>query len=298
MQTDQPFPTTSFRRACRGARRGAGALALGGLLLAGAAACGDSGGDSTTTAPAAETSSSAAPASPSAAPSATDSASPSASASADPSTDPAGSKIQIAFSDPLDDTTFEYTGDSATVSAETVQSSLDAAVGGSGAACDGTLSLAAGSDVHCTVQAAPEGDPVPQDVTAYPVFGPQGTALIAFAVGGPLSPEARDALYDGQNEVTWLGQGGMYGAEPIPADQLVGDVQSVLDSQNALLPNDWGLTVSSCAGDLDFSTFAPVTCTAEVAGSGGVMIDARVLPGALWGNEPGLIVSADNQTDI
>ncbi|MFQ6486059.1 hypothetical protein [Brachybacterium epidermidis] len=162
------------------------------------------------------------------------------------------------------------------------------------AACETDLRYVAGADVRCTVTASFDGSDRDTVFYAHPMTTPGGQAGILFTADDPLTEEARWATFHEGVETVMLGQGGAYGMEPIPADQLVDDVQGVVDFDSwheDLGTQEWDLTVESCEGDLDFERLAPVRCNAT--GADGEPRTMWALPGTLFGQEPGLIVSAE-----
>lgn len=162
------------------------------------------------------------------------------------------------------------------------------------AACETDLRYVAGADVRCTVTASFDGSDRDMVFYAHPITTPGGEAGVLFTADDPLTEDARWATFHEGVETVMLGQGGAYGMEPIPADQLVDDVQGVVDFDSwhdDLGTHEWDLTVESCEGDLDFERLAPVRCNAT--GADGEPVTMWALPGTLFGQEPGLIVSAE-----
>lgn len=211
----------------------------------------------------------------------------------------ADAAVLTAVSEALDVDDAERTAEGYPIIAQKdLEAALESTTNGSEAACDGDLTTVAGNEVPCTVVAGMDSAEQ-RDARAYPVvLAGGGTAVLFAFTSDGISATAREALYDGQNEIIAMGMGGAYGMEPVEPAQLARDVQSVIDNMAEDPATDWGLTVTSCETALDTSRFEPVTCEAEADGSGGAMIRLRVLPGTFLLAEPGLIVSADNQVDI
>ena len=215
-------------------------------------------------------------------------------------TDPAaGTVVLTAVSEPVDVADAERTDDGYPIIAQAdLIAVLESTTNGTDAGCDGDLPLAPGYEVPCMVVAGMDSAER-RDARAYPVVLAGGEPAVLFAFTPDGVPEtAREALYDGQNEVIAMEMGGAYGMDPVEPAQLVRDVQSVIDTSAEDPAADWGLTVTSCEGPLDATRFEPVTCEAEADGSGGATVRLRVLPGTFMLAEPGLIVSADNQVDV
>lgn len=166
------------------------------------------------------------------------------------------------------------------------------------AACETDLRYVAGADVRCTVTASFDGSDREMVFYAHPVTSPGGEAGILYTADEPMTGDARWATFHDGVETVLLGKGGAYGMEPIPADQLARDVQSVVDFDhwNAGTGTDqWDLTVESCGGEMDFDRLAPVRC--EATDTDGSAVTMWALPGTLFGQEPGLIVSAELGAD-
>ncbi|NMA78306.1 MAG: hypothetical protein GX960_13770 [Actinomycetales bacterium] len=163
------------------------------------------------------------------------------------------------------------------------------------ASCENDLRYVASADVRCTVTAVFDGTEREETLYAHPLAAPGGAHGILYTVDEPLTEDARWATFNGDNEATAIGMGGAYGMEPIPADRLVADMQTVIDFDFRHDPIDttqWTYTVQDCPSALDFEQLAPVRCTATHDETGAEHI-AWALPGTFYGQEPGLIVSVE-----
>ena len=163
------------------------------------------------------------------------------------------------------------------------------------ASCESDLRYVASADVRCTVTAVFDGTERDETVYAHPIAAPGGAHGVLYTVDEPLAEDARWATFNGDNEATAIGMGGAYGMEPIAAEQLVADMQTVIDFDFRHAPVDtaqWTFTVQDCPSPLDFEHLAPVRCTATHEETGAEHI-AWALPGTFYGQEPGLIVSVE-----
>lgn len=163
------------------------------------------------------------------------------------------------------------------------------------ASCENGLRYVASADVRCTVTADFDGTEREETVYAHPLAAPGGGHGVLYTVDEPLTEDARWATFNGNNETTAIGMGGVYGMDPIPAEQLVADMQTVIDFDFRHAPVDttqWTFTVQNCPSALDFEQLAPVRCTATHEETGAEHI-AWALPGTFYGQEPGLIVSVE-----
>lgn len=163
------------------------------------------------------------------------------------------------------------------------------------AACDNDLRFVASADVHCTVTSTFDGQTWDLTMFAHPIATPGGGHGVLFTADEPMTEDARWATFNGHNETTAIGMGGAYGMDPIPADALVRDMQTVIDFDFVHEPVDtsqWTYTVNECAGDLDFDRLAPVRCVATDDTTGAEHA-AWALPGTFYGQEPGLVVSIE-----
>lgn len=163
------------------------------------------------------------------------------------------------------------------------------------ASCESDLRYVASADVRCTVTAIFDGTERDETVYAHPIAAPGGAHGVLYTVDEPLAEDARWATFNGDNEATAIGMGGVYGMNPIPAGQLVADMQTVIDFDFRNAPVDtsqWTFTVQDCPSALDFEQLAPVRCTATHEETGAEHI-AWALPGTFYGQEPGLIVSVE-----
>lgn len=163
------------------------------------------------------------------------------------------------------------------------------------ASCENELRYVTGADVLCTV--TPEFDGIEQEMTMYaqPIAAPGGGHGILYTADEPLTEDGRWATFNGNNEATAIGMGGAYGMDPIPAEQLVGDMQTVIGFDFTHEPIDnsqWTFTVQDCPSELTFEQLAPVRCTATHDETGAEHV-AWALPGSFYGQEPGLIVSIE-----
>lgn len=163
------------------------------------------------------------------------------------------------------------------------------------AACASELRYVASADVQCTVTAAFDGTEQEMTLYAHPIAAPGGAHGILYTADEPLTEDGRWATFNGDNEATAIGMGGAYGMDPIPADQLISDMQTVIDfdfQQDRVDTTQWDFTVQDCPSGLDFDQLAPVRCTATHDETGAEHI-AWALPGTFYGQEPGLIVSVE-----
>lgn len=166
------------------------------------------------------------------------------------------------------------------------------------AACETDLRYVASADVRCTVTASFDGNDREMVFYAHPITSPGGEAGILYTADEPMTEDARWATFHDGVETVMLGQGGAYGMEPIPADQLARDVQSVVDFdhwRSDIGTEQWDLSVESCESEMDFDRLAPVPC--EATDADGSPVTMWALPGTLFGQEPGLIVSAELGAD-
>ena len=163
------------------------------------------------------------------------------------------------------------------------------------ATCENDLRYVPSADVRCTVTATFDGSSEERVFVAHPITAPGGASGVLFTADEPLTEEARWATFNGDNEVVALGMGGVYGMEPVPAEQLMTDVQTALDfdyRDEGIDTSGWDLTAKECEGELDFERLAPVKCTAEDAATSQSRT-VWALPGTFFGQEPGLIVSVE-----
>lgn len=165
------------------------------------------------------------------------------------------------------------------------------------AACESDLRYVASADVRCTVTAAFDGTEQEMTLYAHPIAAPGGAHGILYTADEPLTEDGRWAMFNGDNEATAIGMGGAYGMDPIPADQLISDMQTVIDfdfdfDHAQVDTSQWAFTVQECPGELNFDRLAPVRCTATHDETGAEHV-AWALPGTFYGQEPGLIVSVD-----
>lgn len=166
------------------------------------------------------------------------------------------------------------------------------------AACETDLRYVASADVRCTVTASFDGSDREMVFYAHPITSPGGEAGILYTADEPMTEDARWATFHDGVETVMLGQGGAYGMEPIPADQLARDVQSVVDFdhwRSDIGTEQWDLSVESCESEMDLDRLAPVPC--EATDADGSPVTMWALPGTLFGQEPGLIVSAELGAD-
>src|SRR5699024_4874819 len=120
---------------------------------------------------------------------------------------------------------------------------------------------------------------------AHPIAVPGGGHGVLYTAEEPMTEDARWATFNGDNQATAIGMGGAYGMDPVPAPQLVADMQTVIDFDFTRDPVDtsqWTYTVQQCAGELDFERLVPVRCTAtnDVTGADHT---AWALPGTFYG---------------
>ena len=163
------------------------------------------------------------------------------------------------------------------------------------AACESDLLYVASADVRCTVTASFDGSEQEMTLYAQPIAAPGGGHGILYTADDPLTEDGRWAMFNGDNEATAIGMGGAYGMDPIPAEQLVGDMQTVIDfdfTHDSVDTSDWTFTVQDCPSELSFDQLAPVRCTATHDETGAEHV-AWALPGSFYGQEPGLIVSIE-----
>jgi len=163
------------------------------------------------------------------------------------------------------------------------------------ASCKNDLRYVASADVRCTVTADFDGTERDETFYAHPIAAPGGGHGVLYTVDEPLTEDARWATFNGNNEATAIGMGGAYGMDPIPAEQLVADMQTVIDFDFQHAPVDteqWAFTVQNCPSALDFEQLSPVRCTATHEETGAEHT-AWALPGTFYGQEPGLIVSVE-----
>ncbi|EWS80862.1 hypothetical protein [Brachybacterium phenoliresistens] len=164
---------------------------------------------------------------------------------------------------------------------------------GAPAECDGPLDLDGGDPQTC---GAPLGGESEEDAVwvgqGVQVPGPAGEGprrAVLFTVDVRLSDEASLAL--GEDRVlSALPMGSMYGAAPVPADQLGEDALRTLTSGSALTAPVTTYTAVRCTQALDFSQLEPVECLGVRAD--GAEEPLWVLPGPFAGTDQGLIVSS------
>lgn len=161
------------------------------------------------------------------------------------------------------------------------------------AECDGPLDLDGGDPQTC---GAPLGAESEEDAVwvgqGVRVPGPAGEgprSAVLFTVDVRLSDEASLAL-GGDRVLSALPMGSMYGADPVPADQLGEDALRTLTSGSALTAPVTTYTAVRCADALDFSELEPVECLGVRAD--GTEEPLWVLPGPFAGTDQGLIVSS------
>lgn len=161
--------------------------------------------------------------------------------------------------------------------------------------CESDLRYVASAEVRCTVTAAFDGREREMTMYAQPIAAPGGGHGILYTADDPLTEDGRWATFNGNNQATALGMGGAYGMDPIPAEQLVSSMQTVIDFDYVHDPVDtsqWTFTVQDCPSELTFEQLAPVRCTATHDETGAEHV-AWALPGRFYGQEPGLIVSLE-----
>lgn len=182
------------------------------------------------------------------------------------------------------------------ISAEDLESELSAPFAHP-ATCRGDLALERGATQQCEgVIGLESQEEATWTAHAVSVMDPRGyehgvTTGVLFTTGPPLGEEVTRVL--GTN-VTGVGIGSMFGAEPLTAADLGDATLTVLTSDNAFVPvdevADWsGVT---CEEGMDFEDFRPVACTAETADGGSWSL--RVLPGTFADMyDRGLLVGID-----
>jgi hypothetical protein len=200
-------------------------------------------------------------------------------------------------------------GDGQTVTADQLVTPFQDAFGGEDASCEGDLTLEIGQSVSCEAPSSPDDSETLSPWTAHAVHAPnpegvdQGTVpAVLFTTGAELSEEAKSAI-DGNDMLTGLGFGSMYGMEPISAEQLGEDTLTVLTSENAYIPvadilpgegSAWSEV--TCENELSMDVFAPVPCTATT--EAGDEWQLSVLPGTFVDNDRGLLVAIGSPVDV
>ena len=120
---------------------------------------------------------------------------------------------------------------------------------------------------------------------------------VLFSTGTEL-PEEASELTQENVMLTGLGQGSMFGAEPLGAEEVAEATLQTLTSENAYVPvagmADWSEV--TCEDGLDFAEFGTTDCTAATAE--GDSWQLHVAPGAFADGDQGLLVGIGSPADV
>lgn len=123
------------------------------------------------------------------------------------------------------------------------------------------------------------------------------TVAVLFSTGTAL-PEEASELTQENVMLTGLGQGSMFGAEPLSPEEVADATLQTLTSENAYVPvaglADWSEV--TCEDGLDFEEFATTDCTAATAEGNSWQL--HVAPGSFADGDQGLLVGIGSPADI
>lgn len=175
---------------------------------------------------------------------------------------------------------------------------------GGTAECADELVVERGQSAGCVGPTSPDDTAPTQEWVANTVAVPHEDGLesgyrvaVLFSTGTEL-PEGASELTQENVMLTGLGQGSMFGAEPLGAEEVADATLQTLTSENAYVPvagmADWSEV--TCENGLDFEEFGTTGCTAAIAE--GDSWQLHVAPGAFADGDPGLLVGIGSPTDV
>ena len=175
---------------------------------------------------------------------------------------------------------------------------------GGTAECADELLIERGQSADCVGPTSPDDTAPTQEWVASTVAVPHEDGLesgyrvaVLFSTGTEL-PEEASELTQENVMLTGLGQGSMFGAEPLGAEEVADATLQTLTSENAYVPvasmADWSEV--TCQDGLDFAKFGTTDCTATTAE--GDSWQLHVAPGAFADGDPGLLVGIGSPTDV
>ena len=198
----------------------------------------------------------------------------------------------------------ETSGDGAPVLAGDDLAALLSEPFGGSAECADELVVEMGQSAGCVGPTSMDDTAPTQVWTASTVAAPSEDGLgsgyrvaVLFTTGTAL-PEDASELTQENVMLTGLGQGSMFGAEPLGAEEVADAALQTLTSENAYVPvadqADWSEV--TCEDGLDFDEFETVDCTATT-GAGDTW-QLHVAPGAFADGDQGLLVGIGSPGDV
>ena len=198
----------------------------------------------------------------------------------------------------------ETSGDGAPTLANDDLAALLAEPFGGTAECADKLVVELGQSAGCVGPTSPDDTAPTQEWVASTVAVPHEDGLesgyrvaVLFSTGTEL-PEEASELTQENVMLTGLGQGSMFGAEPLGAEEVAEATLQTLTSENAYVPvagmADWSEV--TCEDGLDFAEFGTTDCTAATAE--GDSWQLHVAPGAFADGDQGLLVGIGSPTDV
>ena len=198
----------------------------------------------------------------------------------------------------------ETSGDGAPTLADDDLAALLAEPFGGTAECADKLVVELGQSAGCVGPTSPDDTAPTQEWVASTVAVPHEDGLesgyrvaVLFSTGTEL-PEEASELTQENVMLTGLGQGSMFGAEPLGAEEVAEATLQTLTSENAYVPvagmADWSEV--TCEDGLDFAEFGTTDCTAATAE--GDSWQLHVAPGAFADGDQGLLVGIGRPADV
>ena len=198
----------------------------------------------------------------------------------------------------------ETSGDGAPTLANDDLAALLAEPFGGTAECADKLVVELGQSAGCVGPTSPDDTAPTQEWVASTVAVPHEDGLesgyrvaVLFSTGTEL-PEEASELTQENVMLTGLGQGSMFGAEPLGAEEVAEATLQTLTSENAYVPvagmADWSEV--TCEDGLDFAEFGTTDCTAATAE--GDSWQLHVAPGAFADGDQGLLVGIGRPADV
>ena len=198
----------------------------------------------------------------------------------------------------------ETSGDGAPTLADDDLAALLAEPFGGTAECADELVVELGQSAGCVGPTSPDDTAPTQEWVASTVAVPHEDGLesgyrvaVLFSTGTEL-PEEASELTQENVMLTGLGQGSMFGAEPLGAEEVAEATLQTLTSENAYVPvagmADWSEVI--CEDGLDFEEFGTTDCTAATAE--GDSWQLHVAPGAFADGDQGLLVGIGSPADV
>ena len=198
----------------------------------------------------------------------------------------------------------ETSGDGAPTLANDDLAALLAEPFGGTAECADELVVELGQSAGCVGPTSPDDTAPTQEWVASTVAVPHEDGLesgyrvaVLFSTGTEL-PEEASELTQENVMLTGLGQGSMFGAEPLGAEEVADATLQTLTSENAYVPvagmADWSEV--TCEDGLDFAEFGTTDCTAATAE--GDSWQLHVAPGAFADGDQGLLVGIGSPADV